>query len=74
MHRNPPTLARQPLEKTRRAEKSLLGQPVMWSGGLVQARRAHLQARRAEEGSLYKNLPRHVAPNPRHVAQVCSSF
>ena len=61
MYRNPPTLVRQPLEKTRRAEKSLSGRPVVWSGGLVQAHRANVQARRADEGAVCNLLPRHVA-------------
>ena len=67
-------VARQPLEQTRRTGERLSGRLVVLLGGHLQARRAHLQARRAEEGNLYKNLPRHVAPNPRHVAQVCSSL
>ena len=49
--------------------RCLSGRPVVWSGGLVQVRRANVQARRADEGGLCKFLPRHVAPEPRHVAQ-----
>ena len=43
------------------APENLSGRPVVWSGGL-------LQARRANEDAPCILLPRHVAPNPRHVA------
>ena len=44
------------------------GRLVVWSGGHLQARRARLQARRANEEAPCIFLPRHVAPNSRPVA------
>ena len=43
------------------AQENLSGRPVVWSGGLVQAHRAHVQARRADEEAPCILLPRHVA-------------
>ena len=42
----------------------LSGWPVRWSGGLVQARRANVQARRADKGDSVKIAPGASCKNP----------
>ena len=54
--------------------KGLSGRPVVWSGGLVQARRANVQARRTDKEPCAKFRPRTSRQNPGTSRCLCTVY